>query len=148
MKRYRFRLDPLLHLRESLRDQRRAQLADALRVDVSLNEQKERLLADQQRARHGYTAHVGAVNVDRLLEAQRFATVLEVERLALEQQLAKLKVEIEKRRLALVDADQQVRTLEKLRDTQAERWRLTGERLAQRELDEIAIQRHARQEAL
>ncbi len=146
MKKFQFRLQPVMRLREAARDERRQELADALAVEANLREQMRAIEREQQSARHGYTATVGAVNVDRLLESQRYATVLELQRRMLDRQLADVAAEIDKRRQAVVEADREVKTVEKLRETQAQRWRFAAERKDQVALDEIAAQRFVRQE--
>src|SRR5215469_13105120 len=121
MARFQFRLATLLRLRELARDERRAQLAEGLR------------LADQIRARHDEISSVlestrklqspapGPVDVDGLLNATRYELVLRAELRQFEVQAATIAAEIEKRRQALVAADRDVRSLELLRDAQQQR---------------------------
>jgi flagellar FliJ protein len=138
MKKFHFRLDSLVRLREATRDERRAQLAEAMRIQASLEGEMEQLRGKLGEARLMHTAPRGAVNIDRLLVAERYEMVLLLEKQALEQQLANVAAEIEKRRQNLVWADQDVRVLEKLRETQFQRWRVAAERADMEHLDEIA----------
>ena len=126
MKKFKFRLDSLVRLREATRDERRGQLAEALRIVASLEEDMRQLQVKLGEARQMHTAAKGAVDIDRLLVAERYEMVLLLEKHKLEQQLANMNVEVEKRRQALVWADQDVRVLEKLRETQFQRWRRYG----------------------
>jgi flagellar export protein FliJ len=138
MKKFKFRLDSLVRLREATRDERRAQLAEALRIVASLEENMHQLQVKLGEARQMHTAPQGTVDIDRLLVAERYEMVLLLEKHNLEQQLSSMNAEVEKRRQALVWADQDVRVLEKLRETQFQRWRTGAERDALEHLDEIA----------
>jgi flagellar protein FliJ len=138
MKKFQFRLDSLVRLREAVRDERRSQLAEAMRIQASLDEDMQQLRLKLDEARQMHTAPRGAVDIDRLLVAERYEMVLLLEKHKLEQQQASMNAEVEKRRQALVWADQDVRVLEKLRETQFQRWRAGSERDALEHLDEIA----------
>lgn len=138
MKRFQFRLATLLRLREALRDERRAQLADAFRVEEVLTAQRGELAAQLQEARRQQTSLPGIVDVDRILAAQRHEAALMMEQNALDEQQAHVAAEIERRREALVAADQDVRVLEKLREAQFARWRGEEERQSIKMLDEVA----------
>jgi flagellar export protein FliJ len=138
MKKFQFRLHSLVRLREAARDERRAQLAEALRIVASLEEEMRQLRSKLDEARQMHTAPQGAVDIDRLLVAERYEMVLLLEKSKFEQQLASMNAEVEKRRQALVWADQDVRVLEKLKETQFQRWRAGAERDALDHLDEIA----------
>src|SRR5262245_26571193 len=135
MKPFQFRLTTLLRLREAVRDERRLQLSDALRVEAALNEQAAELERGIGDARKAQLAPAGIVDVDRLIAAQRYELTLEMERRRLGQQQENVAKEINVRRSALVTADQDVRVLEKLRETQAERWRAEHERQQMKEMD-------------
>lgn len=143
MPRFEFRLSPLLSLRETVRDEKRELLADALRVAEGIDAQLAEIAELMAHIKRRQAAGVGRVDVDRLLDASRYETVLMVERMRLEQQRAAVAEEIERRRQALAAADVEVRVLEKLRDKQAERFRLEQERQDAKRLDEVASLRHA-----
>jgi flagellar protein FliJ len=140
MGRFRFRLSSVLKLREATRDERRAQLAEAYRADEILQTrlaELDRIVADLK-VRYLQAAGPGPIEVDRLLEAQRYELIVTVERKTVERQRTALAVEIEKRRENLVAADRDVRVLEKLRETQAERHRDDENRQEMKVLDEVA----------
>ncbi|MHB1035593.1 MAG: flagellar export protein FliJ [Pirellulales bacterium] len=140
MGRFRFRLSSVLKLREATRDERRAQLAEAYRADEILQTrlaELDRIVADLK-GRYLQAAGPGPIEVDRLLEAQRYELIVTVERKTVERQRTALAVEIEKRRENLVAADRDVRVLEKLRETQAERHRDDENRQEMKVLDEVA----------
>lgn len=114
---FKFRLQTLFRLRERTRDERREQLADALRVDDALRLQLEELGGQRALARRLQTLGAGPVDVDRLLEAQRYEASVQVEILHVEDQRRRVTAEIETRRAALVEADRELKVLEKLRAT-------------------------------
>jgi len=142
---FRFRLATLMKIRESTRDERRRNLAQAMEAFQVLQgrltniHDEQRSLLEQARSQ----AHEGAVNVDGLLVLHRYQWQLKHDEQVLKEQMRKVGDEVEKRRLALVEADRQVKTLEKLRERQLERFRHEEERREAIRLDEIANQRGA-----
>ncbi len=146
MARYQFRLATLLRIRESVRDDRRGRLAEALRAAEVLGRQLA-ALDDELHALSGSgRAAVGALDVDRLLDTERFRLLLKAQQAGLRQQAQALENEIERRREALVQADRDVRVLERLRENQVQNFRAEEERRAIAALDEVASQRWLRQE--
>lgn len=147
---FQFRLATLLRLREATRDDRRAQLAEALYAEQLIVERIVALdaeLADLKRQSLD-AARPGRVNVDRLTDGTRYEMILKVERQTADQQRQAVADEVRKRREALVAADRDVKVFEKLRDTQAEQHRDEEARRESKRLDEIAVVRHATQEAV
>jgi len=145
MSKFQFRLATLVKLKEAARDERRASLAEALRALALL---EERLGANRQEQRElrqmcKSVTKPGHVNIDRLLDAQRYEVVLLTEEQRLRQQLATIQAECDRRREALVAADREVKTLENLREKQEQRWRQTEEQQEQKRLDEVASRRAA-----
>lgn len=141
MKKFKFRLATLVQLREAARDERRAQLADALRVLATLEEQIQGLETQLRDIRRSQASPAGPIDVDKLLAAQRYEVVLNFEARKLRGQLTTVTAEVEKRRQALVVADQEVKVLEKLREQQHERYIAEGEHALMLEMDEIAGRR-------
>jgi flagellar FliJ protein len=140
MSKFRFRLATLLKLREAARDERRAALADAYQADEVLQgylaKTQEDLVAVQQTYRQAISP--GQINVDPLIDSQRYEMVMRAQVQHLDQQRAQLAEEIERRRQALVYADRDVRILEKLRDNQARQHAQTEEMQLMKILDEVA----------
>ncbi|MHB8899074.1 MAG: flagellar export protein FliJ [Thermoguttaceae bacterium] len=148
MSKFKFRLATLLRLRESARDQRRSQLAEAYRAEETIAEQHRRLsddLADLMRLCREVSSP-GQLNLDRLLNARRYELMLRAEQRSLEQKREAIHAEVERRRESLVAANRAVRVLELLRDRQHEEHR-EHERVRQiKELDEVAGRIGDRQE--
>ena len=149
MAKFKFRLATLLRLREAARDDRRSQLAEAYRVDdvlqARLGEVSQQLAGLRVHCRK--VAGPGAVDVDRLVEAQRYELALRAHQSQLNQQREAVSAEIERRRQALVDANRDVRVLEKLREKQVRRHRQEENRREVKLLDEVAGRRAAREVA-
>jgi flagellar FliJ protein len=143
MAKFHFRLTTLLRLRKAERDERRLELSEALRAADILQGQWELVRAEWEwlKGHCRKAAGPGVVDVDRLLEAQRYELTLRSRQQRLTEQRARLDEEIERRRTALTAADREVKMLEKLRDHQAARHRGEEERRAIKQLDEVAGQR-------
>lgn len=143
MKKFRFRLQALLRLRERTRDERRSELAQAQQAQQIVRRRSSQILDEIEGLRRHIASDSapGEVNVDRLLDSHRYEAILRAEQLQLAKQDEQLGEEIERRRQALVESDQEVRVLENLRERQqAEHDR----ELATREtkaMDDIAAQR-------
>jgi flagellar FliJ protein len=143
MAKFKFRMATLLKMRIAARDERQAELAEAYRADDILNARLEEIrgecasLLDECRK----VAGPGTVNIDRLLEAQRYEVLLRMyEKQTLEQK-RRVGMEIDRRREVLLAANREVRVLEKLRERQLERYRDEENRRDIKRLDEIAQQR-------
>jgi flagellar FliJ protein len=140
MAKFRFSMATLLRLREAARDDRRAELAEALRAHDTLGLWIERAQAEVEQL-HGAcrrAAGPGPVDVDRLAAAQRYELLLRAKLRQLHAQRDQLAPEIERRRQALVYADRDVRVLEKLRENQHQRHQADAERQQVKLLDEVA----------
>ena len=140
MARFKFRMATLLKLREAARDERRAELAQAYRADDVLSEQLQQVQAElsalEERCRKA--AGPGTIDIDRLIEAQRYEIILKVQQGNLNEQRGRLAAEIERRRVALLAANREVRILEKLREHQIEQHNQAENRLEIKRLDEVA----------
>ncbi|MCH7750785.1 MAG: flagellar export protein FliJ [Planctomycetes bacterium] len=140
MAKFRFRLATLRKLRKSHRDELRAKLAEAYHAVQKLEEQQlaitDEILAlqdTQRRATKGATT-----SVNSLLEAQRYQAVLRAQQSTLRDHSKVLSTEVERRRQNVIEADQQVRVLDKLNERQRLDHQQTLSRAEVRELDEIA----------
>jgi len=146
MARFQFRLASLQRLREAVRDERRSQLAEVFRLADSLEDRKRQLAENLRELARSRAVSAGAVDVDKLLAASRYEAVLLLEQAQLDRQLAAVSVEIERRREALVAADRDVRTLEKLFEAQQARHREEEQQKLMKQLDEAALRGFAGEE--
>ena len=133
-----FRLQTVARLREAHRDAARAQLADALRAAEVLHERRAevaaryRTLLEQRRAAMSDPAAGAAW----LLSAGRYELVLRGDEKTLDDNLATVEKEIERRRQLLAEADREVRAIEVLRERAEERERAESNRREAKRLDE------------
>jgi flagellar export protein FliJ len=141
MPNFTFRLESLLRLRRAQRDDRRHELAQALRAEDILRRQCAQLDEEVAELRQQRATPTGTLNVDSLLDAARHEFVLRSQQQALEDQTVQVSAEIERRRQALLAADQQLRVLEKLRETRQQRHEAQEHGRELNRLDEAAHQR-------
>jgi flagellar FliJ protein len=138
---FRFRLEPLLRLRLSERDQRRADLAKALRAlevlraDLVKIEAEHQEIADRARILRA----PGGADVDALLATHRYEVLLAAKRRQVRDQIVQVEGECERRRLMLVEADRHLRVLEKLRERREAEHQRMAERREAKQLDEVGI---------
>jgi flagellar export protein FliJ len=146
MSQYKFRLETLRKLRQARRGERRISLAEAFRADELLSERQEEVAAEKSQLRALQLAAASEQNLDvnLLLEAQRYELVLRARDQEIANQRALLETETERRRLALVEADRDVRSLDLLDERQRSEHQRNMRRTENKQLDEIAVQRHAR----
>jgi flagellar protein FliJ len=137
---FKFRLTTLQRLREVERDDRRSQLADALQAERIIQERIDELdqEADAVRQMVKRAAGPGKLNVDQIMNSQRYEAQLRAERVSAEDRRQLILQEIERRREALAHADREVRILEKLREHQWDNFRKDEQKKEQRLFDEMA----------
>jgi flagellar FliJ protein len=140
MAKYRFRLAALQKVREARRTQQRQSLADAFRAEEMLAESRAALAAEEMDLRDMQrSASSGKyLDVNRLLEAQRYELLLKARGQELAKQAMLLAAETERRRQLLVEADRDVRVLELLDQRHREVHKRVQQRVEQIQLDEVA----------
>ncbi|MDZ4658923.1 MAG: flagellar export protein FliJ [Bythopirellula sp.] len=140
MAKFRFRLATLQKLREIQRDELRSKLAEAVQAHQILEEELAHVTTDianlQAMRRQAVTS--GQVNVEPLLEAQRYHGVLLAQQATMQEQTRLLTAEVERRRVAVVEADRQVKVLEKLHERKLDEFRQDQQRAEVKVLDEVA----------
>ena len=146
MPRYKFQLETLLDLRRDARTERQQRLADALRAEDVLVEQQancERELIGLQTAQRS-AATERHLDVTRMLETQRYELNIKSQLAGLQQKIEQVRQEAERRRQALVAADLEVKSLERLDQRHREEFARQESRREQREIDDLASQAVAR----
>src|SRR5262245_42876599 len=103
---FHFRLETLLRLRLAERDQRRAELAKALRAEELLRAEQQALESRQAEAARQtrILKSPGAADVDALLQSHRYEVVLAAQHRQLASQMTQVEAETQRRRLVLVEA--------------------------------------------
>lgn len=139
MSTFRFRLQTLWRLRTAERDRRRSELAQAYEAASILDDQKRRIEAEQaetlEEARR--LASPGSADIDALLRVHRHQHILKAELHQLSLQRAQIEAEIQRRRQVLVEADRQVRVVEKLHERKLEEHQRHEDRAEVKLLDEM-----------
>jgi flagellar FliJ protein len=143
MAKYTFRLATLQKVREARRTQQRQALADAFRAEQVLMETRAANAAEETELREMQRLAVAEkyLDVNRLLEAQRYELLLKAREQELAKQATLLAAETERRRQLLVEADRDVRVLEKLDERHREEHNRRRQRMELKELDEAASNR-------
>ncbi len=149
MSNFKFRLATLLQLRETTRDERGAELAEAHRTAETINKQMAYVGRELNSVQSQYrrAAGPGIVNLDRVAEAGQWEFSLRTRKEQLSQQLEAAEAEIEHRQREFADALRDVRVLEKLCKRQADQHRQDGARQETKQLDEAARQGFARKQS-
>ena len=146
---FRFRLERVRALRERAEDQAKehlaAQMAERERWAAKLNEAGSRL-EGARGAQLGATA--GGTSAADILAHQAFVERTEREQQAAELDLSRQDAEVEARRVALQQAARDRQILERLKEKQEAAHRLETERRLGAELDELALSRHRRGNAV
>ncbi|MCU0958805.1 MAG: flagellar export protein FliJ [Pirellulaceae bacterium] len=140
---FTFRLEPLLRLRTAERDRRREELAKAFRAELVLQQQQQAVEDELQVTRQEaqQQSAPGPIHVDPLLHAHRYALLLQAHLAQLRRQQLAVRQEIDRRREALVEADRELRILEKLKERHLAAHVYQEQRADLRTLDEIALRR-------
>jgi len=137
---FKFRLDPVLKIRENDRAQKQAELGrayEAVRiVENKLKEVQTEIVSNSELGRQAIQQ--GRISVDYLLAVRRHEAFLLAQQSDVQTSLQQIRLVIEERRLALIEADKKVKVLEKLREKQKSK-HLQEEALAEmKQMDEIA----------
>lgn len=144
MAKFQFRLATLLRLREAVRDERRGQLAEACQWADLVQGRLDAVRRALDEWKRNRAVPAGAVDVSRLLEADRYETVLRSDERHVEQERAAVAAQIEKRREALVAASRDVRALETVRDAETRRHQAEAQRRLAKELDaDVSARAHS-----
>lgn len=150
MSTFRFRLQTLWRLRSAERDRRRAELAQAYEAADILDRQRAQIEAEQHSAQEEARrlASPGSADIDALLRVHRHELVLKAELRQLAAQRAQIEAEIQRRRQVLVEADRQVRVVEKLHERKLAEHQRKADRAEVKLLDEMgAVAANRKREA-
>jgi len=141
---FQFRLQTLLRLKIADRDRCRGELAEILQAEQRLKEQQadlENELVEQ----FAYARQVSLRGeIDLMVASQRQLAFLKAGIAEKQQIMQQLAPHIQQRREALVEADKEVRTLERLKELKQEEHEKRLLVLEAKQLDEFAISSHTR----
>ena len=140
MAKYKFRLETLQKVREARRDEHRASLAESFRAEQVLAESRAEVAAETEAMRAIQRAATVEryLDVNKLLDAQRYELLLKARSEELAKQAVLVAAESERRRQVLVESDREVRVLEKLDDRHREAFAEREQQKETKQLDEAA----------
>lgn len=140
MAKYKFRLATLQKVREARRTQQRQALAEAFQAEQVLIEHRAAIAAEEieLRALRREAAQSRYLDINRLLEAQRYELLLKAKDQELAKQATLLAAEIERRRQQLVEADRDVKVLELLDKRHREEHHRCRQQQELKQMDEAA----------
>jgi flagellar FliJ protein len=143
MAKYKFRLATLQKVRQARRTQQRQALAEAFRAEEVLSESRAALAIEEAglRALQRSASDGKYLDINRLLEAQRYELLLKARGQELAKQAMLLAAETERRRQLLVDADRDVRVLELLDERHRAEHQRRTQRTELKQLDDAAANR-------
>ena len=143
MARFMFRLAGVLKLREAVRDERRAFLAEAERLVASLAARLTEIEQERIGLRHErkQPADPARVDIERLLRIHRYDETLQGEQHRVAARLETARADAERRRQGLIEAERDMRALERLHDNQRRCHDDATARREQRELDDARSMR-------
>lgn len=144
MGRFRFRLEGLRRLHETTRAERRMRLAEAYQAQTILTEEQNKLQQELAACRGQQQTLIaeGSLDASRAIQHGRYQLAMESRQATLTEQAAALEAEIDRRRHALAEADQQVRLLDKLEARRRDEFVEKEQRTEMQQLDEIAARIH------
>ena len=137
---FKYSLAPLLKIRENVRAEKQAELNKAYEAARIVEDELERVRSEYAHSlEQGFrAAQQEQIDVNYLLNLRRHQAYLITQQEHATKQLEEIRQEIERRRIALMEADREVKVLEKLREKMKAK-HLQEEALAdQKQMDEIA----------
>jgi len=141
MKKFRFRLDPILRLKEHEEKERQKAHAAALGQVTAQDEKLQLIQADRGGKQENLRNRLeGPLNIQNLTAYNRYFVKLNRDELTGREMLRAFKKNAEEKRQHLIEATRQRRKYEKLRERYRERHDRESNLLEQKEQDEIAAQ--------
>jgi len=140
---FQFRFAVILQLRRRERDEAGAAVGQANEAIGRIDDQSEAIRVQRQALREGASQNrVGDVSVDALLARGRYDLQLQAEIHALSDTRAKLVQELERRQLALVAAEAEVKRFERLEEKERTASYAEALRREQAEADDATATRY------
>lgn len=136
----KFRLEAVRRVRSTERDETRGRLAEAFQAADKLAAERAQL-SDELAGIRGFldqTASAPRLDVNRMLAAQRYELVLRAQIADLDEKAKLVEEEINRRRAAVVAAEQRVKTLDLLEDREQQRHAADDARRQAAQTDEAA----------
>ena len=146
MKKFRFRLQPVLRLRQQQQDQKKRRVAEL--IDQVNTEQNHALALAQGMQTEGETLKqqylAGKIDLAWVAQYRRFVTATQQ---AINERIRRVGViqhDLQRARLDLSEAAKQTKILEKLREKQKKRYQAALDRIEVSQIDDIATRAYTR----
>lgn len=146
MPKFTFRYESLLQHRRNIEDRCQRQLAERVRTQMIMTDQlrgMQQTIVDSKRDLGG--ALVGKIDLSQIGEFTRFNAQSTVRGRQLVQRLAQIEPQIVEARNHLLQATQQRKALELLRERDLKAWKREMDRKETAELDELSAQAYTRE---
>ena len=147
MAKFRFRLEPLLKLRQAERDERRKELAEAYKVEEIILGQIRQADEAMENLKLQNKINLASrkVDLDALNAAQRYEISIRMRKISLERQHKTIAEEIEERRTKLIAASREVKKFQRLKEKKLEHHQAEELHEEIKTLDEMASLRQAQE---
>jgi flagellar FliJ protein len=145
VKKYRYRLEPLLKVKAHIEKQRQRDLAEALQKVYDQKGQLSRIETERkQTVEHQRRSLLGSLSLAELVVCSRYLTRLKKDTLAGHELLRGLERIADKKRDLLVAATKEKKIYEKLKEKQKAKFTEKVEELERKDNDEIAVNSYRR----
>jgi flagellar protein FliJ len=136
---FRFRLAPVLRLREAAEETRKRALAEALAALDARRKEFSELEKERERCRERLVREGGGISIAERSLYAGYMDRLSRRKAEIVAKLEEEEARVEKRRSELAVAARDRQAMERLRDRRAEAWRRTEERRDRARSDELAV---------
>jgi flagellar protein FliJ len=139
MKKFKFRLEPLLQIKAHIEREKQKHLALAARKVVDQETYLHELNRDRQAAQNEQRGYLsGTLNPNLLLNYSRYFLKLKKNELTGSEILKAFRIEREKKRRDLIEATKEKKIYEKLKEHKKDNYQKEMETIIQKEQDDIA----------
>lgn len=137
---FRFRLETLLSLRDQARKERQAELAKAYEAQRIVVEKIDEIVQNIESLTHEGREMMRSkkIDVEFLVGLRRHEAFLRAQQTEATRQLEMIREEVEVRRRAVIEADKEVKIMEKLKEKQSMRYDEEMLKRDNKTMDEIA----------
>jgi flagellar export protein FliJ len=134
-----FRFHTVLRQRLTVRDDARQRFAEIQTAEQRVADQIASLESRLAELRNDVSNGSGSVDIAQMCEANRYAEAMKAKRAKAHEHKLRLVEEVDAKRQALIEADREVKSLEKLRDNHEARESSEVRRQEGKLLDEVAM---------
>jgi len=128
-----------MQLRQTARDERRQELALAQKLEQSICERIAKIDNGLTELRNRTDPATGLIDIDRLRDTVRYQSLLAVQRQAAQRELEGCRAHMDRLRQLLVEADRELKSLEKLQSRHQDHHRHRQRKSELGQLDEAGI---------